>query len=102
MGRACSTHAGKKNALRMLVGKSEGNRPLGRPRHRWVDNFKMGLRDVGLGGLERIDLLQDMDQWRTFGNAVMNLWVPQNFGNFMSECTTGGFSRRAQLHRVSE
>jgi hypothetical protein len=56
MGRARSTHVGKKNALRMLVGKSDRKRPLGRPRRRLVDNFKMSPRDVGLGGSERIDL----------------------------------------------
>jgi hypothetical protein len=47
MGRACSTNVESRNAYRILVGKSEGRRPLGRPRHRWVDNIKMDLREIG-------------------------------------------------------
>jgi hypothetical protein len=59
-----------------LVGKPEGKRPLGRTRHRWVDNIKMDLREIGWGGIDWIDLVQDRDQWRAFVNMVMNLWVP--------------------------
>jgi hypothetical protein len=66
----------KRNAYRILVGKPEGKRPLGRPRHRWVDNIKMDLREIGWDGVDRIDLAQDRDQWRAFVNTVMNLWVP--------------------------
>jgi hypothetical protein len=55
----------KRNAYRILVGKPEGNRPLGRPRRRWVDNIKMYLREMGWGGMGQIDLAQDRDQWRT-------------------------------------
>jgi hypothetical protein len=58
------------------VGKPGGNRPLGRPRRRWVDNIKMNLRDVGWGGMIYIDLAQDRDQWRALVNTVMNLRVP--------------------------
>jgi hypothetical protein len=65
----------KRNAYRLLVGKPEGRRPLGRPRRRWVDNIKMGLLEIGCGGVDSIDLAQNMDKWRAFVNAVMNLRV---------------------------
>jgi hypothetical protein len=55
------------------VGKLEGKRPLGRPRRRWEDNIKMGLHEVGCGGLDWIDLAQDRDRWRSLVNAVMKL-----------------------------
>jgi len=61
---------------RVLVGKPEGKRPLGRPRHRWVDNIRMGLREVGCGYMDWIGLAQDRDGWRTLVGAVMNLRVP--------------------------
>jgi hypothetical protein len=66
----------RRNAYRILVGKPEGRRPLGRPRRRWVDNIKMDLREIGWDGIDWIDLAQDRDQWRVLGNAVMNLRVP--------------------------
>jgi hypothetical protein len=88
----------RRNAYRILVGKPEGKRPLGRPRRRWVDNIKMDLREVGLDGRDWIDLAQDRDRWRAHVNAVMNLQVPYNAGKFSSGCTIGSFSRRAQLH----
>jgi hypothetical protein len=66
----------KRNAYRLLVGKPEGRRPLGRPRRRWVDNIKMDLVEVGLGDVDWIDLAQDRDKWRGLVNAVMNLLVP--------------------------
>jgi hypothetical protein len=88
----------RRNAYRILVGKPEGKRPLGRPRRRWVDNIKMDLREVGWDGRDWIDLAQDRDRWRVYVNAVMNLRVPQNAGKFSSSCTIGSFSRRAQLH----
>jgi hypothetical protein len=61
---------------RVLVGKPEGKRPLGRPRHRWEDNNKAGLQEVGCGGMDWIDLAKDRDMWRALVNAVMKLWVP--------------------------
>jgi len=60
---------------RVLVGKPEGKRPLGRPRHRWEDNIKMGLREVGGGG-DRMELVQDRDRWRALVTTVMNFRVP--------------------------
>jgi hypothetical protein len=61
---------------RVLLGKSEGRRPLGRPRRRWVDNIKMDLQEVGCGYMGWIGLVQDRDKWRTLMSAVMNLRVP--------------------------
>jgi hypothetical protein len=66
----------KRNAYRILVGKPEGERPLGRPRCRWVDNIKMDLRETGWDGVDWIDLAQDRDQWRALVNTVMNRRVP--------------------------
>ena len=60
---------------RVLVGKPEGKRPLGRPRHRWEDNIKMDLQVVGCGCMDWIELAQDRDGWRALVNAVMNLPV---------------------------
>jgi hypothetical protein len=87
-------------AYRILVGKPEGMRSLRRPRHRWVDNIKMDVRDIGWGGMYLIDLAQDGGQWRALVNMVMNLQVPQNVWIFLSSCTTGSFSRRTYLHIV--
>ena len=63
-------------AYRVLVGKPEGKRPLGRPRRRWVDNIRMDLQEVECGYVDWIGLAQDRDRWRTLVNAVMNLRVP--------------------------
>ena len=57
------------------MGKPEGNRPLGRPRHRWEDNIKMDLQEV-CGGVDWIEMAQDRDRWRALVTAVMNLRVP--------------------------
>jgi hypothetical protein len=64
-----------RNACRILVGKPEGKRLLGRPRHRWVENIKNGLREIGWNDMNWIELAQDMDQWRALVNTVMNLRV---------------------------
>jgi len=61
---------------RMLVGKPEGKRPLGRPRRRWENNIKMNLQKVGCGSMDWIELAHDRDRWRTLVNAVMKLPVP--------------------------
>jgi hypothetical protein len=66
----------KRNAYRILVGKPEGKRPLGRPRHRWVYNIQIYLREIGWDGLDWMDLAQDRDEWRDLVNTVMNLQVP--------------------------
>jgi hypothetical protein len=65
-----------RNAYRILVGKPEIKRPLGRPRRRWVDNIKMYLREIGWDGVDWIELAQGRDQWRALVNTVINLWVP--------------------------
>ena len=61
---------------RVLVGKPEGRRPLGKPRRRWVDNIRMDLQEVVCGYMDWIGLAQDRDIWRTLVSAVMNLRVP--------------------------
>ena len=66
----------ERGAYRVLVGKPEGKRPLGRPRRRWVGNIRMDLQEVGGGYVDWIGLVQDRDRWRTLVSAVMNLRVP--------------------------
>jgi hypothetical protein len=65
-----------RNAYRILVGKPEGKRPLGRPRCRWVGDIKMDLRETGWDGRDWIELAQDRDQWRALVNTPINLRVP--------------------------
>jgi hypothetical protein len=64
-----------RNVYRVLVGKPEGKRPLGRPRRRWEDGIRMDLEEIGCEGVEWIQLAQDRDRWRAVVNAVMNLLV---------------------------
>jgi hypothetical protein len=66
----------KRNAYRILEGKPEEERPLERPRRRWVDNIKMDLREIGWNGIYWIDLVLYRDQWRALVNTVMNLLLP--------------------------
>jgi hypothetical protein len=73
-GHVARMGAGR-NVYRVLVGKPEGKRPLGRPKRRWEDRVIMDLRDIGWGVVEWIHLAQDIDHWRALVNAVMNLRV---------------------------
>jgi len=66
----------ERGVYRILVGKPEGRRPLGRPRRRWADNIRMDLQEVGCGYIDWTGIAQDRDRWRTFVSAVMNLRVP--------------------------
>jgi hypothetical protein len=76
MGRACSTNGEKRSAYRILVGKPEGKRPLGRPRRRWEDNIRIDLREIGWRGMDWINLAQDRNYWRALVNMVRNHRVP--------------------------
>jgi hypothetical protein len=88
---------------RVVVGKPERERPLGRLRRRWQDNIEMDLQEVRLGGgdMDWIDLAQERDRWRALVNTVKNLQVSQNAGNFSTSCETVSFSRRALLQGLS-
>jgi hypothetical protein len=76
MGRPCSTNGEKRNTYRLLVGKPERKRPLGRPRCRWVDNIRIDLGEVGWSGVDWIGLAKDRNRWRALVNSVLNLRVP--------------------------
>jgi hypothetical protein len=66
----------KRNAYRLLVGKPEGKKPLGRPRRSWVDNIRMDLRELGWGDVDWIGLAQDSNMWRALVNSALTIWVP--------------------------
>jgi hypothetical protein len=66
----------KRNVSRLLVRKPEGKRPLGRPRHGWIDNIKIDLLEIGLSVVDWVGLAQDRYRWRALVNVVMNLRVP--------------------------
>jgi hypothetical protein len=87
---------------RVLVGKSERKRPLGRSRRRWEDNIRMDLQEVGCGCDDWIGLAQDRDRWRALVSAVRNLRVPYNAGNFLTSCKPVSFSRGTLLHGASK
>jgi hypothetical protein len=85
------------------VGKPEGKRKLGRPRHRWVD-IRMDIGEVGWGTVDWIGVAQNRNRWRALVNSVMNFWVPYNIKlniKLLSGLITGDHSSSAQLHRVS-
>jgi hypothetical protein len=75
MGGTSSTNRERRGVYRVLVGKPERKRPLGRPSRRWEDVIKMDLQELGCGGMDWIGLAQDRDRWRELVNAVMNLRV---------------------------
>jgi hypothetical protein len=72
----CAEDGGSRNVYRLLVGRPEGKRPLGRPRRRSVDNIRMDLGEVGWGDVDWIDLAQDRNRWRALVNSELNLRVP--------------------------
>jgi len=82
-----------RGVYKVLVGKPEERRPLGRPRRRWVDNIRVDFQEVGCGYMDWIGLVQNRERWRTFVSAVMNIRVPWNAGNFLTSCKQVSFSR---------
>ena len=101
MGWACGTWV-ERGVYRVLVGKPEGIRPLGRPRHRWLDNIRMELQEVGCGHMDWIGLALDRERCCVLVSAVMNLRVPWNAGNFLGSCKPISFSRRTLHHGVGK
>jgi hypothetical protein len=77
-------HVFGRGSYKVLVGKPEVKRPLGRPRHRWDVNIKMDLKEVRCRGMDWFDVGQDRDRWRALVNVVVNLRVPENAGNFLT------------------
>ena len=75
MGGHVARMGERRGVYRVMVGKPEAKRPLGRPRRRWEDNIKIDLQEVDCGGMEWIEFAQDRDRWRALVNAVMNLRV---------------------------
>ena len=102
MGGACSTYGEGRGVYRVLVGRPEGKRPLGRPRRRWEDNIKMDLQEVGGGFEDWMELAQDRDRWRALVGTVMNLGVPKMRGISWLAAEPVSFSRRTLLHGVSK
>jgi hypothetical protein len=90
----------KRNMYMLLVVESEGKRPLGRPRRRWMHNIKID-RDIGLGDLDWRGLAPDRYRWRAIFNSVMKLRVSLNARKLPSACTTDSPWSSAQQHRVS-
>ena len=76
MGETCSAYGERRGVYRVLVGKSEGKGPLGKPRRRWEDNIKMDLQEVEGGVMDWIELAWESDRWRALVNAVMNIRSP--------------------------
>ena len=102
MGWACGAYGWGEGVYRVLVGKPEGKRPLGRTRCKWVDNIRMDFQEVGCGYMDWIGLAQDRDSWRTLVSAVMNIRVPWNEGNFLTSCKPVSFPRRTLNHGLSK
>ena len=87
---------------RVLVGKPEGKRPLGKPRRRWEDNIKMDVQEVGGGCGDWMELAQDRDSWRALVGTVRNLRVPKMRGISCLAAEPVSFSRRTLHHAVSK
>jgi hypothetical protein len=92
----------ERGVYRVLVGKPEGKKPLGRHRRRWVDNIRKDLQEVQCGYMDSIGLAQDRDRWRTLVSAVMNLRVPCNAGNCLTSCKPDSCSGRTLHHAVNK
>ena len=90
----------RRSVYRISVGKSEGKRQLGRPRHRWEDNINMDFQEVVGRDMDWMELVQDRDGWREHVNVVMNLRNPWNAGNFLTSCEQVSFWRRTLLSAV--
>jgi hypothetical protein len=93
-------HVWERGLHRVSVGKPEGKRPLGSPRRRWEDDIKIDLQVMGCECMDLVDVAQDRNRWRALVNALMNLRVPQNLGNFLTSCKLTSFSRTTLLHGV--
>jgi len=87
---------------RVMVGKPEGKRPLGRPRRRWEDNIKMDLQEVEGGCVDWMELTQDRDRWLELVSTVMSLRIPKMRGISLLAAEPVSFSRRTLLHGVSK
>jgi hypothetical protein len=80
-------HMGEtKNAYKIFFCKPEGKRPLERPRHRWEDNIKMDLGEIGWESVDWIHLAQNKDPWQALVNMAMNLYVSKKVGSFLTSC----------------
>jgi hypothetical protein len=77
-------HVGEEDAYRILVGKPEGKKPVGRPRRKWKNDFKTNIKEIEWDGMDCIDLTLDRDQWRALVNTVINLRVPYSFGKLLT------------------
>jgi len=98
MGRACGKYGGQRGAYKVLLGRRpKGRRPLARPRQRW-DNIKMDFQEMGWECMDWFALAQDRDRCQVFVNAVINLGVPSNAGNFLASQGHARFSGRTLLH----
>jgi hypothetical protein len=102
MSKSCCTNGGEEECRKNFGGKARKRKnTLGRPRRRYVNNIKMDFREIAWVSMDWIDLPQVRDQSRVLVNTVINIRVPKNAGKFLSNCTTGVFLRRAQLHEVN-
>jgi len=100
MGEKVARIWGSRGVYRILMEKPEGKRTLGRDRRTWEDNNKMCLQDVVCGVVDWSKLAQDRENWRALVNAVTNLRVPCNAGNFLTSCKPISFLRSTLLHGV--